>query len=56
MVIEYTTPLIVNGEIEVSIEERDITSELEFWENAPIMYVRGGNLSMNVVKKFMLNA
>lgn len=54
--IEYTTLEVADGEIEVTIEEQDIQSELKFWENSLIMYVLGGELTMNAVKKFRMNA
>ncbi|XP_058768832.1 uncharacterized protein LOC131642624 [Vicia villosa] len=47
------TPSIVNGEVEVSIETQDIESELQYWEDALVMYVIGEDLSMNAVRKFM---
>ncbi|XP_058775952.1 uncharacterized protein LOC131650248 [Vicia villosa] len=47
--------MIINGEIEVHIEEQDVSSEKEFWKNALIMYAIGEELSMNAVKRFMLN-
>ncbi|XP_058742312.1 uncharacterized protein LOC131614775 [Vicia villosa] len=53
--ISYTAPNVVNGEIEVSIETQDIASELQYWENSLVMYVIGEDLSMNAVRKFMLN-
>jgi hypothetical protein len=52
--IEYTAPTIVNGEIEVIIEEQDVASEKQFWEHALIMYALGEDLSMNAVNKFMI--
>ncbi|XP_058783390.1 uncharacterized protein LOC131658072 [Vicia villosa] len=52
-VIEYNAPMLVNGEIEVHIEEQDVASEKKFWKNALIMYAIGEELSMNAVKKFM---
>jgi hypothetical protein len=52
--IEYTAPTIVNGEIEVIIEEQDVESEKQFWEHALIMYALGEDLSMNAVNKFMI--
>ncbi|XP_058784779.1 uncharacterized protein LOC131659635 [Vicia villosa] len=55
MGLKYTPPTIVNGEIEVVIEEQDIKSEMEFWENALIMYEIGEGLTMNAVKRFMMN-
>ncbi|XP_058776403.1 uncharacterized protein LOC131650721 [Vicia villosa] len=53
--ISYTAPDVVNGEIEVSIDTQDIASELQYWENSLVMYVIGEDLSMNAVRKFMLN-
>ncbi|XP_058753184.1 uncharacterized protein LOC131626385 [Vicia villosa] len=46
---------VVHGEIEVQLEEQDLVSELKFWEYALIMYAIGDELSMNGVRKFMLN-
>lgn len=42
MDIEYVAPKLVNGEIEIEIEEEDIVSEIKFWESALIMYVLRG--------------
>ncbi|XP_058745733.1 uncharacterized protein LOC131618551 [Vicia villosa] len=53
--IEYTPPTIVNGELEVIINEQDIQSEIKYWENSLIMYVLEGELTMNAVKGFMMN-
>lgn len=53
--IEYATTLIVNGKIEVLNEEQDVSSEKELWANTLIMYMLGGDLSMNVVTRFMMN-
>ncbi|KAK2451010.1 hypothetical protein QL285_010100 [Trifolium repens] len=53
MKIEFITPKVVNGEIEVEIDESDIINEVKFWDSALIMYVIGGDLSMNGVKQFM---
>ncbi|XP_058745862.1 uncharacterized protein LOC131618712 [Vicia villosa] len=53
--IEYTPPRVVNGEIEVNLEESDIVSEVQYWENAIVIYVIGSNLSMNAVKTFINN-
>lgn len=33
--LSYTMPMIVDGEVEVHIEEQDIASEMKFLENAP---------------------
>ncbi|XP_058732852.1 uncharacterized protein LOC131604428 [Vicia villosa] len=52
-IIEYTAPMLVNGEMEVHIEEQDVASEKHFWENVLIMYAIGEELSMNAVRKFM---
>src|SRR4051812_13975257 len=54
MQIEFVAPQLVNGEVEVAIEEEDILSELRYWESALIMYVIGSDLSMNMVKQYML--
>ncbi|XP_058751687.1 uncharacterized protein LOC131624790 [Vicia villosa] len=53
--IEYTVPKVVNGEIEVQLEEQDLVSEMKFSEHALIMYALGDELSMNGVRKFMMN-
>lgn len=53
--IKYVAPMIVNGEVEVVIEEHDIVSEMQYWENYLIRYNLRTNLSMIVVKKFMIN-
>lgn len=55
IVIKYTVPMVVNGEIEVLIEEKDIASERQYWGNTLIMYALGEPLSMNALKKFMMN-
>ncbi|XP_058783664.1 uncharacterized protein LOC131658381 [Vicia villosa] len=52
--MEFVAPKVVNGEIEVEIEEDDIASEIRYWDTALIMYVLGGDLSMNTVKQFMI--
>jgi hypothetical protein len=51
--LKFVAPQIVNGSIEVEIDEEDILSELLYWKSALIMYVIGGDLSMNAVKGFM---
>lgn len=53
--IEYTPPTIVDGELEVIINEQDIRSKVKYWENSLVMYVLEGDLTMNVVKGFMMN-
>lgn len=54
MAIEYMAPKVVNGEVEIEIDDEDITSEVRFWETALIMYVLGYELSMNTVKNHMM--
>lgn len=49
----YIAPTVSNGEIEVEINDEDMASELQFWENALIMYVMGEDLSMRAIKNFM---
>ncbi|CAK8537114.1 unnamed protein product [Lathyrus sativus] len=51
--MKYVPPSIVAGEIQITIEDEDVETELKFWENSLIMYVLGGDLSMNTVKNFM---
>ncbi|CAK8562005.1 unnamed protein product [Lathyrus sativus] len=52
--IEFIAPNIVEGEIEVDIEEADIESEVKFWDLSLIMYVIGKDLSMNAIKRYMI--
>lgn len=54
MHIDFTAPTIVDGEIEVVIDEVDVESEMLFWESALIMYVLGKDLSMNAVICFTM--
>lgn len=49
----FTAPKIVDGELEVEIETKDVESELFFWDLTLIMYTSGKDLSMNVIKQFM---
>lgn len=56
MVIEFVAPKLVNGELEIEIEEEDIESESKFWESSLILYVLGRDLSMNAMKQFMMKA
>src|SRR4051812_22432789 len=53
MQLQFVAPNVVDGKIEVEIEEKDMESEIRFWENALIMYVIGANLSMNSVRNYM---
>ncbi|XP_058749652.1 uncharacterized protein LOC131622633 [Vicia villosa] len=52
--IKYVAPKMVNGEVEVEIEKEDIESEIRFWENSMILYVLEGDLSMNMLKNYMI--
>ena len=54
MPLKYFAPQIVNGEVEVMIEDEDIESELKFWDTTLIMYVLGADMSMHSVKHFMM--
>lgn len=54
MAIEFIAPKIIEGIAEVEIEEEDIVNEVKFWDTTLIMYVIGGDLSMHVVKQFMM--
>ncbi|CAI8608621.1 unnamed protein product [Vicia faba] len=51
--IEYFSLKIVEGEIEVEIEEEDILDDLKYLETTLIMYVLGMDLSINAVKQYM---
>ncbi|CAK8544926.1 unnamed protein product [Lathyrus sativus] len=53
MAIEYVAPKLINGMIKIDIEQEDIETEIQFWDNALILYVVGNDLSMNTVKNFM---
>ncbi|CAI8594894.1 unnamed protein product [Vicia faba] len=53
MTVGYAAPMMVNGEIVIQIEEDYVADELEFWENALILFSLGDTLSMNAVKKIM---
>lgn len=50
--MEGVSLTVVNGEIEVEINADDEAYELQFWENALILYELGENLSMHSVKEF----
>lgn len=54
MAINYSSPSMAEGEIEVVIELEDLILEIQFWDNILVMYVLGKNLSMNAVKQFMI--
>ncbi|CAK8567229.1 unnamed protein product [Lathyrus sativus] len=51
--MKFIAPQVVNGKLEVVIEEDDIISEVKFWESSLILYAMGVDLSMNAVKNFM---
>ncbi|CAK8560653.1 unnamed protein product [Lathyrus sativus] len=51
--MEYVAPKVINGVIEIDIEQEDIETELRFWDNALILYVVGDDLSMNTMKNFI---
>lgn len=52
--IEFIAPQIVEGEIEVAIEDEDVVPQVKFQETSLIMYAIGEYLSMKVVKQFMI--
>ncbi|XP_058757392.1 uncharacterized protein LOC131630645 [Vicia villosa] len=54
--MKYVAPKVVDGNVEVEIEVSDIESELNFWASALILYVIGGDLSMNALKNFMIKS
>ncbi|XP_058752736.1 uncharacterized protein LOC131625918 [Vicia villosa] len=51
--MDYVAPKIVDGKVEVEIEDADVESELQFWDSALILYVLGGDISMNMLKQYM---
>lgn len=51
--MKFIAPQVVDGKIEVLIEDDDIRSEVKFWESSLILYAMGADLSMNAVKNFM---
>ncbi|CAK8531390.1 unnamed protein product [Lathyrus sativus] len=51
--MKFIPPQVVEGKIEVQIEEDDVSSEVKFWESSLILYAMGADLSMNAVKNFM---
>lgn len=53
MVMEFVGPKVVNGEVDITIEETYVKDELHYQEPALILFVVGETLSMNDVKKFM---
>ncbi|XP_058764837.1 uncharacterized protein LOC131638301 [Vicia villosa] len=52
----FVAPNIIDGGIEIEIEDEDIASEVKYWENALILYAMGEDLSMHMVKNFMEKA
>ncbi|CAK8570661.1 unnamed protein product [Lathyrus sativus] len=54
LTVEYVAPKVVNGMIEIDIEQEDIETEIRFWDNALILYIVGDDLSMNTVKNFII--
>lgn len=45
--------MLTSGEIEVEINDNDLASELQFWENAIMLYVLDEDLSMHAINNFM---
>ncbi|CAK8531509.1 unnamed protein product [Lathyrus sativus] len=53
LTMEFVAPKIVDGEVEIQIEEADVEAEVKFLESSLIMYALGVDLSMNAVTQFM---
>lgn len=53
LTIEFIAPKIVEGQIEVEIEEADVEYEVKLWESLLIMYALGRDLSMNAMQQYM---
>lgn len=56
MQLQFVAPKVVEGRIEIEIKDKEVESEIRFWENSLIMYVIGANLSMNAMKNYMTKA
>lgn len=54
LAMEYVAPSMVNDGIEIEIEQDDIASEVQFWENPLTLYVLGTDLSMHTIKSYMM--
>jgi hypothetical protein len=54
LAMEFVAPTRVDGEAVVDIDATDVESEVNFWAPSLIMYALGSDLSMSVVKQFML--
>lgn len=54
MTVEFVSPKIVDGEIEVGIEDAMLKSRWNFGKLSLIMYVLGRDLNMNGVKQYMM--
>ncbi|XP_058722177.1 uncharacterized protein LOC131593630 [Vicia villosa] len=54
--MSYVTTTKIEGEFDLEIEEDDVTSEVQFWENTLILYGMGEDLSMTAVKNFMVKS
>lgn len=49
----YIASMVINGEIEVKINDEDVASKLQLWEKVLILYVLGEDMSMQAIKNFM---
>lgn len=49
-VIQFVAPKVVDGIVEVEIEEEDVISEIQYCETSTIMYTIGVGISMHAVK------
>lgn len=52
--MKYVAPSLINRKVEIEIDEEDADREIQFWRNALIMYVLGEDLSINIVKNYMM--
>ena len=51
--MKYIAPTVIDGRMEIEIDEEDANREALHWKNSLIMYVLGEDLSMHSVKNFM---
>jgi hypothetical protein len=54
LAMEFVAPTRVDGEAVVDIAATNVESEVNLWAPSLIMYALGSDLSMSVVKQFML--
>lgn len=54
LAMRYIAPTIIDGRMEIEVDDEDADREIHYWMNSLIMYVLGEDLSMNTVKNYMM--